>query len=102
MTNVEFVANRNWHTQKRHDLADKKALEYTDGKDRHSNFKRIADELNSSSELVLAVYALKHRDGILSWLRGRRNDLTEDVRGRIYDLQNYLDLLLAMVDEDGE
>lgn len=63
-----------------------------------ANFERAAAELGLTREQVLLVYALKHWDGILSWVGGHRSQ-REDVRGRIKDLRMYLALLWAMVEE---
>ena len=63
-----------------------------------ANFERSATDLNLERDEILWVYAMKHRDGIASYLRGHRSQ-REDVRGRIIDLINYLTLLYAMVEE---
>src|SRR5690606_21368639 len=61
--------------------------------------EKLSRELGISREAVLWTYAMKHKDGIASWLRGHRSQ-REDVRGRIADLMVYLCLLWAMI-EDG-
>lgn len=48
---------------------------------------------------VLWVYAMKHKDGIASFLKGHTSQ-REDVRGRINDFIVYLLLLYAMVNEE--
>lgn len=69
--------------------------EYAGGENVFGNFTRLADELDSTPEKVLWTYAMKHKDGIASYLRGNTSQ-REDVRGRIKDLIVYLQLLHAM------
>lgn len=64
-----------------------------------ANFDRVAKHLNLTREQVLLVYALKHWDGIVSYVKGHKSQ-REDIRGRIKDLRLYLALLWGMVDED--
>ena len=62
-----------------------------------ANFKRIADDLDSTQEKVLLTYFLKHKDGIVSWANGHKSQ-REDVRGRIKDSIVYLMLLWGMIE----
>lgn len=62
------------------------------------NFETIGRELGLPREQVLWVYAKKHIDGIVGYLRGHKSQ-REDVRGRIGDLIVYLCLLHGMIDE---
>lgn len=70
----------------------------------HSNFEWVADMLNRGREHkitredVLLVYALKHLDGITSYINGHKGQ-REDVRGRINDLIVYMILLRGMIDD---
>lgn len=64
-----------------------------------ANFERVADLLGLDRKTVLMVYALKHLDGIMSYLDGHESQ-REDVRGRIKDLRMYLALLWGMIDEE--
>lgn len=64
------------------------------------NFERTGADLGLSREHVLWIFAMKHRDGIASYLKGHKSQ-REDVRGRIKDLIVYLMLLWGMV-EDAE
>lgn len=66
-----------------------------------ANFDRISTQLGLTREQVLLVYALKHWDGIVSYVNGHRSQ-REDIRGRIKDLRMYLALLWGMVEESGE
>lgn len=62
------------------------------------NFERIAKQLQLPREQVLWVYAQKHADGILAWIKGHRSQ-REDVRGRIKDHIVYMCLLYGMVED---
>lgn len=69
-----------------------------------ANFERLSrEEFNGriSPEEVLWVYAMKHKDGIASWIGGHRSQ-REDVRGRIKDLIVYLTLLWGMIEAGGK
>lgn len=64
-----------------------------------ANFERVASFLDIPREKVLLVYAIKHLDGICSYVDGHQSQ-REDVRGRINDLCVYMTLLRGMVDEN--
>ena len=63
------------------------------------NFERLEKDLDMNRKKILWVLAMKHRDGIASFLKGHTSQ-REDVRGRINDFIVYLFLLRGMVDED--
>ncbi len=69
-----------------------------DGRDAFHNFNEIAIQLGLEPIDVLWVYAYKHVQGILNYIKGHESQ-REDVRGRINDLIVYLFLLRAMIDE---
>lgn len=69
-----------------------------DGNSAFANFERTAADLGLDREMVLWVFAMKHRDGIAAYLKGHKSQ-REDVRGRINDLIVYLFLLRGMLDE---
>lgn len=74
-------------------------LEYAHrGENAFANFERTGKDVDLSREKVLWVFAMKHRDGIASYLKGHTSQ-REDVRGRINDLIVYLVLLRGMLDE---
>lgn len=73
--------------------------EYALNADAFDNFNRLSNELNISREQVLMVYFSKHRDGIISYLKGHKSQ-REPVQGRIKDCIVYLMLLWAMVEEN--
>lgn len=72
--------------------------EYAGGENAFGNFERLSAELGIPREAVLWVYAMKHKDGIASHLRGHRSQ-RESVLGRILDLRLYLGILYAMIVE---
>lgn len=78
-------------------LREAGAAEYSGGENAFGNFERLAAELGVSREQILWVYAMKHKDGIASWIRGHKSQ-REDVRGRINDLIVYLLILRGMVE----
>lgn len=67
--------------------------------DAFANFKRVGGDLGIDPKQVLWVYAMKHRDGIASFLNGHTLQ-REPVQGRIKDLIVYLFLLWGMVEEE--
>jgi hypothetical protein len=74
-------------------------LEYAhNGENAFANFERAGRDLDLEREKVLWIFAMKHRDGIASYLKGHTSQ-REDVRGRINDLIVYLVLLRGMLDE---
>ena len=73
--------------------------EYADNEQQvFDNFNRIGKRLDLSSEEVLAIYLLKHIDGITSFIKGYKSQ-REDVRGRITDCIVYLCILWGMIEE---
>ena len=64
-----------------------------------ANFVRAGEDLGLDSKHVLWIFAMKHRDGIVAWLRGHHSQ-REDVRGRINDLIVYLFILRGMIDAE--
>lgn len=74
--------------------------EYTHADDNaFGNFERLANMLELDRKSILFVYAAKHLDGIVSYLRGHKSQ-REDIRGRINDVIVYLVLLRGMVDQE--
>ena len=64
-----------------------------------ANFERVASATDTTREVVLLVYLLKHIDGISAYVKGHRSQ-REPIRGRITDARVYLALLAGMVEED--
>ena len=81
------------------DTRDKAHDEYAQSEDAHANFRRQGEALAIPPEKVLWIFATKHWDGVASWIKGRRDNLRENIRGRIKDLIVYLILLWALVDD---
>lgn len=67
--------------------------------DAFTNFNKLAEELATDRKKVLWTYAMKHKDGIVAFLRGEVSQ-RESVEGRINDLIVYLFLLRGMIEED--
>lgn len=75
-----------------------KGPEYTRGTDCLENFKRVGGALGVSPLVAWALFANKHFDAILSYVRTGKVH-SEPIQGRFADLRNYLDLGLALVKE---
>ena len=73
--------------------------EYASENNAFSNFEKLASELQIDKKKILWVYAMKHKDGISSFLNGHTSQ-RESVTGRIKDLIIYLFILWAMIDEE--
>ena len=100
MKNAEFKHLRAKHTETQFMMCDKKSEDYASEEDRLLNFKRSGGNVGLSPEMVLMVFAGKHFDAINSFVRaGGKDDRSEPIIGRIYDLQNYLDLLIGLIEE---
>lgn len=80
-----------------------KGKEYTVGSDDVlANFKTIAKELEGVAVtplVVLYIYWAKHKDAFLSYVRNGKEFSSEGIEGRIDDLQIYLDLARACIEE---
>lgn len=74
--------------------------EYAGGANAFGNFQRLADQLGLEPEVILMVYAVKHLDGIMSYVNGYDSQ-RENVTGRIKDLRVYLAILNAMIHAKG-
>jgi hypothetical protein len=66
-----------------------------------ANFERVGSRLNIDRKKALMVYLLKHIDGISSFVNGHVSQ-REAIGGRITDSIVYLNLLWAMINENGE
>jgi hypothetical protein len=72
-----------------------KGKEYTQGKDRLDNFKRIAQEVDTTPEKVLWVYLKKHLDSIAYYVKYGKLE-SETLESRVVDARTYLSLLLGL------
>ena len=76
-----------------------KGVDYCLGsEDVNKNFKSIGERLNLSPEKVLMVYALKHIDSIVSFLKNGQLK-GEPVREKIIDSVNYILILWTLLNE---
>jgi hypothetical protein len=80
-------------------MRNTKGREYSHEGDRLANFKRIASELDIDPLIVCWVYFKKHVDSIASYVKEKREGLSEPVRGRIVDAITYLGLLNGLIEE---
>lgn len=88
------------HARKRQDdLLLRKGADYTrHSEDRLSNFKRSADALGLTPIQVWAVYASKHIDAIMAFVKTGKAE-SEAIEGRLDDLVNYMYLLEGLLKE---
>lgn len=84
-------------------LSTVKGGEYAGDEDRLANFRRNAAALDLLPEQVWAVYAAKHWDAIIQYVKdtatGKQRERAESISGRLDDLIVYAILMKAMVDE---
>ena len=84
-------------------LSTLKGGEYAGDSDRLANFRRNAEALGLTMEQVWAVYAAKHWDAIMQYVKdlGTGTDRTrlESITGRADDLIVYLILFKAIHEE---
>lgn len=85
------------------ELGIKKGGEYAGDDDRLANFRRNAQNLGISMETVWAVYAAKHWDAVMQFVKdlqtGKSRDRMEPILGRVDDLIVYLILFKAILEE---
>lgn len=85
------------------ELSELKGGEYAGDVDRLANFRRNADNLDMVMEQVWAVYAAKHWDAVMQYVRdtaaGTARPRLEPISGRLDDLIVYCLLMKAMIDE---
>lgn len=100
MENSRFLELREKMTKERFAMCDKKAVGYTEGSDdRHWNFSTIGRELGEPAKKVLGTYLLKHIHSLNHYLAtGEQSG--EGVAQTIMDIENYLDLLFALIQEE--
>ena len=84
-------------------LEVQKGEEYVRGSgDRLANFKRIAESLGLTPLQVWAVYANKHWDALLNYIRTGSVKSNEPIESRVDDLTVYLRLLRGLIVEHEE
>lgn len=86
------------------DLGHLKGGEYSGDDDRLANFRRNAASLGVNKETVWAVYAAKHWDAIMQYIKdkqaGKERRRLESLDGRVHDIITYMILFAAMLDEE--
>lgn len=84
-------------------LATLKGGEYAGDLDRLANFRRNGATLGVPMEIVWAIYANKHHDAIMQYIKdiksGTSRSRSEPISGRVDDLIVYLILFKLMEDE---
>ena len=103
MTNDERIAIIEAATKRRMDIMDTKGADYQ-GEEKegvNGNFYRNARLLGVSPVLIWAVYFNKHIDALAKFVRTGRVE-SEGLRGRLDDIRNYIDILEAMLVEEGQ
>lgn len=97
MTQEDLLDSMNMLFEEELELMKAGNDEYAGGQNAFGNFNRLSEQLGLTPEKVLMVYAVKHMDGILSWVNGHQSQ-REEVNGRIKDLRVYLAILNAMLE----
>ncbi len=101
MNRSEFQDRMRQQFQTILDLNSTKGHDYAGDDDAVDNFKRHARNLGVSPILIWGVYASKHWDSILTFIR--EGDVkSEPIEGRILDLILYLFLLSALIEDMDE
>ena len=84
-------------------LSEQKGGEYAGDTDRLANFRRNAASLGLEMEQIWAVYAGKHWDAIMQYVKdlgeGKTRPRMEPIQGRMDDLIVYLILMKAITEE---
>ena len=87
-------------------LSKLKGGEYAGDDDRLANFRRNAANLGVNMDTVWSVYAAKHWDALMQYIKdintGTVRDRLEPIAGRVDDLLVYLILYKAILDDRGE
>lgn len=85
------------------ELSNLKGGEYAGDTDRLANFRRNATALGLQNEQVWAVYAAKHWDAVMQYIKdlgeGKERKRMESISGRADDLIVYLVLFKALLED---
>lgn len=85
------------------DILVLKGREYAGSDDRLANFRRNAALTGVEPLTILHVYMAKHWDSFSTFVRdtqkGEVGELSEPIRGRLYDLINYAVLAIALIED---
>lgn len=99
MKKSDFLTMRSIMTNKRCMDGDRKSEVYTKGSDdRLANFRTQASKMKVSEFMVWNIYASKHWDAVQAYLVDGTEG-PEGIESNIQDVQNYCDLLIAMVSD---
>lgn len=103
MNNQDFTAHLTEFLGVMRKHSTLKGGEYSSTKDRLSNFKAEAADIDLTPLQVAAVYAGKHWAAIKTYVKddatGTKRERTEDIHGRLQDLALYCVLVSAIIKE---
>lgn len=80
-------------------LSATKGKDYASEEDRLSNFKVNAERTGLTPYQVWSVYANKHWDAVMAFIRNNGQLESEPIESRIYDLITYLILLSGLIED---
>lgn len=84
-------------------LGTLKGGEYAGDQDRLANFRRNGENLGLPMETIWAVYAGKHWDAVMQYIKdqrsGKERERLEPIESRVDDLLVYMILFKCMLDE---
>lgn len=84
-------------------LSELKGGEYAGDTDRLANFRRNAEALGLDMSQVWAIYASKHWDAVMQYVKdigaGKKRERMESITGRLDDIIVYCILMKAIVEE---
>jgi hypothetical protein len=98
MTRDDFLKFMAANQEKIVALNRTKGHDYAGEEDALDNFKRHAAELGLAPEQIWAVYASKHWDAIMTFVR-KGDVASEPIEGRLLDVILYCHLLLGLIAE---
>ena len=101
MIHKEFAELVGIAQARQYNLLSKKGSDYTQGLDRLSNFKLVAEEIGTTPEQVLWVYLAKHLFALRRYVREGRVE-SEPLQDRIDDAINYLHLLEGLIRDQAD
>jgi hypothetical protein len=81
------------------ELMRAKGADYASKEDRLSNFKLQATRLGLTPYQVWGVYANKHWDAIMAFIRNNGQVESEPIESRIYDTIAYLNLMVGLIED---
>jgi hypothetical protein len=97
---INRITEETWAAVRK--LRSAKAAEYSTDTDALDNFKRCAFQSGCSIEHILMLFAMKHWNSIVDYIKdidaGRTRERTESIDGRINDLIVYLILFKGMIE----